>query len=50
MIADLLPQRYFLLLADETRDVSNHEQLVVTLWWVSENYNINDDFFVFMQL
>lgn len=40
MIADLLPQRWFSLLADETRDVSNCEQLVVTLRWVSENYDI----------
>ena len=44
LISDLLSQRWFALLADKTRDVSNHEQLV-NLRWVSENYDINEDFF-----
>ena len=30
LIADLLSQTWFLLLADETRDISNHEQVVIT--------------------
>ena len=31
IIAYLLPQTLFSLLADETRDISNHEQVVITL-------------------
>ena len=50
LISDLLSQRWFALLADETRDVSNREQLVVNLRWVSENYDINEDFFGLVKL
>ena len=38
------------VLTDETRDISNHEQLVVTLRWVSENYDVNEDFLGFRKL
>ena len=31
LIADLLSQTWFSLLADETRDISNHEQIVIIL-------------------
>ena len=44
LVNELLAHRWFSLLADETRDVSNREQLVITLRWVSEKYEINEDF------
>ena len=37
LLGDMWPQLWFLL-ADETRDVSNREQLVVCIRWVSESY------------
>ena len=33
---------YFALLADETRDIANKEQLVVCCHWVDELYNIHE--------
>ena len=34
---------WYALIADETRDVSNKEQLNLTIRWVSEDYTINED-------
>ena len=50
LIADLLSQTWFLLLADETMDISNHEQVIITLRWVSENYGINENFFELVRI
>ena len=50
LISNLVSQRWFSLLADETRDVSNREQVVVTLRWVSEEYEICEDFFGLIQV
>ena len=50
LVNALLSQRWFSLLADETRDISNREQLVVTLRWVSESYEIYEDFFGLVEL
>ena len=35
---------YFAILADETTDKSNREQLVVCLRWIDQKLNINEDF------
>lgn len=35
---------YFAILADETTDKSNREQLVVCLRWIDENLKVNEDF------
>ena len=42
-LVDINSRRWFSLLADETRDVSNCEQLVLCLRWVSEEYEVNED-------
>ena len=34
---------FFFLMADETRDVSNREQVVVCLRWVSKHYTVQED-------
>ena len=34
---------YIAILADETRDISNTEQLNIVIWWVSEAYKVNED-------
>ena len=50
LLVDMLPQCWFSLLADETRDISNREQLVFCIRWVSESYEINEDFVALVQL
>ena len=50
LIANLASKRWFSLLADETRDVFNWEQLVVRLRRVSEKYEIYEDFFGLIQI
>ena len=42
--------KWFSLLADETRDVSNREQLTICLRWVDENFDINEDFIGLVKL
>ena len=42
--------KWFSLLADETRDVSNREQLTIFLRWVDENFDINEDFIGLVEL
>lgn len=42
LISDI-QQHWFSLLADETRDISNNEQLVICLRWVSDSYDIAED-------
>ena len=37
-------QPEFSLLADDTRDINNHEPLVVRLSWVADNYEVLEDF------
>ncbi len=38
LLADVNSSPWFSLMADETRDISNREQLVICLRWVSEKY------------
>ena len=41
---------WYSILADETRDISNKEQLTVCLRWVDENFEIYEDFIGLVQL
>ena len=50
LIAYLFFLTMFSLLADETRDIFNHEQVINTLLWVSEKYDINENFFGLVQV
>ena len=45
LIADLLLQAWFSLLAGLTKAISNRQQVIITLLWVSENYDVNEAFF-----
>ena len=50
LLANIMRQKWFALLADETRDVSNREQLVLCIRWVSESYEIHEDVIGLIQL
>ena len=41
---------WFAILADETTDVANHEQLSMSIRWVNEFYEINEDFIGLVQV
>ena len=43
IIGDINKARFFAILADETRDISNAEQLNIVIRWVSEAYEVNED-------
>ena len=43
IVKGISSRNYFAILADETRDVANREQLVVCLRWVSECYEVFED-------
>ena len=45
LLADINSSPWFSLMADETRDVSNGEQLVICLRWGSENYEVFEDIY-----
>ena len=40
LLSEISSRSWFSLLADETRDISNCEQLVLCLRWISEHYEI----------
>ena len=46
----MFSQHWFALLADETRDVSNQEQLVLGIRWVYDSYEINENMVGLIQL
>ena len=50
ILQNMFSQHWFALLADETRDVSNLEQLVLGISWVSDSYEINEDMVGLIQL
>ena len=43
IVKGISSRNYFAILADETRDVANREQLVVCLRWVSECHKVFED-------
>ncbi len=50
LLSDIHKNRWFSILADETRDISNREQLTIPLRTVSESYEIKEDLFGLAQL
>lgn len=50
LLLNIQNQKFFSLMADETRDVSNREQLVVCLRWVGEDYEVHEDMVGLTQL
>ena len=50
LLSDIQNQKFFSLMADETRDISNREQLVICLRWVSECYEVQEDLVSLAQL
>ena len=36
--------KWFSIMANETRDVSNNEPLTIVIWWVDADYVIDEDF------
>ena len=43
LLADIRLACFFSLIADETRDISGKEQLTVSLRWVNDSYEVNED-------
>ena len=41
---------WYAILADETADIANHEQLSVSIRWVGDAYEINEDFIGLVQV
>ena len=50
LLCDIKSQQWFAMLADETRDISNREQLVLCLRYVTEKYEIYEDMIGLYQL
>ena len=50
LLSEISSQSWFSLLADETRDISNREQLVLCVRWVSDHYEIFEDQIGLIQL
>ena len=44
LLVNIREANWFAILADETRDVSNHEQLSLSIRWVDKSYLIHEDF------
>ena len=43
LLTNIRAVRWFLIMANETRDISNNEQLVIVIRWVDLNYDIHED-------
>ncbi|XP_025107400.1 zinc finger MYM-type protein 1-like [Pomacea canaliculata] len=43
VLADIRQANWFAILADETRDISNREQLVICIRWVTEQYEVVEE-------
>jgi hypothetical protein len=50
LVKEITSQKWFSLLADETRDITNCEQIVVCLRYVSDDYEVFEDFLNLVQL
>ena len=44
MPANVQNAMFFTIMADETADISNKEQLVICIWWVDDCFVIHEDF------
>jgi hypothetical protein len=44
ILEDIKKAKFFAVIADKTRDISNKEQLSICIRWVSENYTVYEDF------
>ena len=42
--ANIRSAKFYTIMADETADVSNTEQLVICIRWVDDDLNIHEDF------
>ena len=42
--ANISSAKFYTIMADETTDVSNTEQLVIRIRWVDDDLNIHEDF------
>ena len=43
LLADIREASWYSILADKTRDISNHEQLSITIRWVTNDYEVQED-------
>lgn len=50
LISDIQSQKWYSILADETRDLSNREQMVICLRYVSDEYEVFEDLIGLVQL
>ena len=50
LISDVQSHKWYSILADETRDLSNREQMVICLRWVSNEYEVFEDLIGLVQL
>ena len=44
LLSSIRQATWYAVIADETADVANHEQLSLSIRWVGEEYDINEDF------
>ena len=44
LLMKIRPVKWFSIMADETRDISNNEQLTIVIRWVDMNYAVHEDF------
>ena len=42
--ANIRSATFYTIMADETADISNKEQLVICICWVDENFVVHEDF------
>ena len=43
LISEVKSQKWYSIVADETRDLSNREQMVICLRWASDEYEVFED-------
>ena len=42
--------KFYTIMADEVTDVSNHEQLVIGICWIDQNFELHEDMIEFYQV
>ena len=43
LLSNIREACWFTIIADETRDISNHEQLAIAIRWVGSTYDIHEE-------